>query len=245
MGLKIFSPTRRLWIFLFVLGLAGGCSKAKIANPSAESQLIQKLHETVAAGKYDEALKITKEITSHVPPSPDTEEALYTEGYIKAFGRSDFQAARLPLKQLLDLYPNGVFAPEAQKLLSDCQYWQGHYHNAGRDYKKLQDQYGEKDLGPYAQMQQANCLLLDDQVAEAITAYRDLVEKFPTDPMADSAQLMIANAYLKLQNTKQAKVELKKLMSFTRDPGLQQSTQKALRQIEEEEPFKKAVGVPE
>jgi uncharacterized protein YifN (PemK superfamily) len=64
------------------------------------------------------------------------------------------------------------------------------------------------------------------------------------DPLADSAQLMIANSYLRLQNYKQAKTELQKLISFTHDKDIQQATQKALRQIEEEEPFRKGVSSP-
>jgi hypothetical protein len=55
--------------------------------------------------------------------------------------------------------------------------------------------------------------------------------------------MMLANTYLKLQNYKEAKSELKKLVSFTRDKGIQKAAQKALRQIEEEEPFRGGVEV--
>ncbi len=206
---------------------------------------VKKMKEALAAGRYDETIKLSKEISTQVPLGIGTEEAFYTEAYACAFGKADFQGARLPLKQLLDLYPNGVYAAEAQKLVSDCQYWQGHYRNAARDYKKLAAIYGEKGFASYALMQAANCLLLDDKVADALAAYRELVEKYPTDAAADTAQLMIANSYIKLQNPKQAKSELQKLMAFTRNADIQRSAQKALRQIEEEEPVRKGVGVSE
>ena len=221
-----------------------GCSKAKIASPS-DNPAVKKMREALAEGRYDETINLSKEISNKVPPGIDTEEALYIEAYARAFGKTDFQGARLPLKQQLDLYPNGPFAAEAQKLVSDCQYWQGHYHNAARDYKKLAASYGEKGLSSYAQLQLANCLLLDDKVADAMAAYRELVEKYPADAAAESAQLMIANSYIKLQNPKQAKSELQKLMAFTQNGDLQRTAQKALRKIEEEEPFRKGVGVPE
>jgi TolA-binding protein len=236
---------KRNFIIFIILSLFSlGCSKSKTAALPDNPQ-VKKLRETLAEGHYEEALKLSKEISSQVPPGTSTEEALYVEAYARAFGKTDFQGARLPLKQLLDLYPNGVYAAEAQKLVADCQYWQGHYHNAARDYKKLAANYGEKGLAGYAQMQTANCLLLDDKVADALSAYRELVEKYPTDAVADSAQLMIANSYIKLQNPKQAKSELQKLMAFTKSNDIQRAAQKALRQIEEEEPFRKGVGVSE
>ena len=222
------------------------CSKGKTAQPLGNDPAIKKVRETLAAGKYDEALKLAKEITSKVPAPPGAEEALYLQGYILAYGKSDFQGPRTPLKQLMDIYPNGPFTIQAQKLLADCQYWQGNYDRALKEYKKLGSASPNGPFDSYIQMQEANCLLLNDKVGDALAAYRELVEKFPTDALADSAQMMIANTYLKLQNFPQAKKELQKLMSFSKSEDVQQAAQKALRQIEEEEPFqKKGVGVPD
>lgn len=221
-----------------------GCSKAKTNSP-VDSVPIQKVRDDLSKGNYEECLKCAKEITSQVPPGPFSDEALYLQAYALAYGRSDFQAAKLPLKQLLDFYPAGAFAVDAQKLLSDCQYWQGHYQTAGKEYKKLTTIYSGKGLDSYALLQMGNCLLLDDKVGDALETFREITAKYPTDPLADSAQLMIANSYLKLQNYKQAKEELQKLMSFSQNKDIQRTAQKALRQIEEEEPFRKGVGVPE
>jgi len=114
-----------------------------------------------------------------------------------------------------------------------------------REYKKLLEMGAGKGLECYAMMQTAHCLLLDEKVEEALAAYKEIVEKYPTDPWADSAQLMVANIYLKQQNFKQAKSALQKLMSFTSNRDIQQSAQKALRELEAEEPFRKGVGEPE
>ncbi len=129
--------------------------------------------------------------------------------------------------------------------MSDCRYWDGNYEKAIKEYKKLLALYGDKGFSGYAQFQIANCLLLNEKVGDALTAYRELVEKSPTDPLADSAQLMVANTYLKLQNLSQAKTELQKLMSISKNRLVQSAVQKELRQMEEEEPFRKGVGVPE
>ncbi len=203
---------------------------------------IKKLRVEIVQGDYDTAVKDSKDITSQVPPEPFNEEALYLHGYVLAFGKSDFQDARSSLKQLLDLYPSGRFAVEAQRLLADCQYWQGHYQSATKEYRKLIADYGGKGYDSYALVQIGNCLLLDDKVGDALADYEDVVTKFPTDPMADSAQLMVADSYLKLQNFKQAKKELQKLVAIAHDKDIQMEAQKAIRQLEDDDSFKPGVS---
>jgi tetratricopeptide (TPR) repeat protein len=237
MGKNIFS-------MIFLSLMLTGCSHPKTAAPPVNPQIDQ-LRTLVAKGNYEEAINLAKDITARVPPAPGSDEALFLQGYILAYDRSDFQGARSPLKQLLDLSPAGNFAPSAQRLLSDCRYWDGNYEKAIKEYKKLLALYGDKGFSGYAQFQIANCLLLNEKVGDALTAYRELVEKNPTDPLADSAQLMVANTYLKLQNLSQAKTELQKLMSISKNRLVQSAVQKELRQMEEEEPFRKGVGVPE
>lgn len=233
-----------LTLLLNLFVLSAGCARQKPAAP-ADNQPLLKIREEISNGNYADALKSAKDISNQVPPGDNGQEALYLQGYLLAYGKSDFQGARLPLRQLLDVYPGGFYAADAQKLLADCEYWQGHYEKAGREYKKLFSSFGDRGFASYAQIQQGHCLLLDDKVGDALAAYQEIVEKYPAEPAATSAQLMIANAYLKLQNLKQAKTQLRKLMAFTKDPGIQQAAQNALRQIEEEEPFKKGVGVTE
>lgn len=246
--LKFQSLNSLIFILLLSVVLPSaetGCSKSR-ANASAPDETpIKKLRDSLGSGSYEETIKDARELTSQVPASPFQEEALYLQAYALVYGRADFQGARSPLHQLLDLYPQGKFAMEAQKLLADCQYWQGHYQTAGKEYKKLETLYSGKGLDSYALLQGGNCLLLDDKVNDALALYKELVDKYPTDPLADSAQLMVANSYLKLQNTKQAKAELRKLMSLTHDNNIQHAAQKALRQIDDEEPLQKGVGVPE
>jgi TolA-binding protein len=233
---------RNNWkLFFLVLVVLSGCAKPKPPAILDEGP-IKNLRAALASGDYDGALKTSKEIITQVPPGPSTEEALYLHGYTLAFGKSDFQSARPYFKQLLDMYPGGRFHVEAQRLLADCQYWQGHYQTATKEYKKLLTDDPGKGYDSYAQVQIGNCLLLDDKVGEALAAYQDVVEKFPGDPMSDSAQLLVANSYLKLQNFKQAKVELQKLAAITHDKDIQMEAQKAIQQLDDEEPFKKGVS---
>ena len=239
-------PKTSLFLKLVLSGALAlaSCSKPKAGVPVDDSS-IRKVRDDLAQGSYEDCIKASKDIASQVPPGPFAPEALYLEGYAMAFGRTDFQGARTPLHQLLDSFPPGKFSADAQKLLADCHYWQGHYQTAGKEYKKLGTVFAGKGFDAYALFQTGNCLLLDDKVSDALSDYRELVEKYPTDSLADSAQLIIATSYLKLQNYKQAKEELQKLVSMAHDDDLQHAAQKALRQIEEEEPFRKGVGVPE
>jgi TolA-binding protein len=228
-------------ILLLAFLVCSGCARPKPAVNMDEGP-IKNLRAALAIGDYDGALKTSKEIITQVPPGPSTEEALYLHGYTLAFGRSDFQGARPYFKELLDMFPGGPYHVEAQRLLADCQYWQGHYQTATKEYKKLLTDDPGKGYDSYAQVQIGNCLLLDDKVGEALAAYQDVVEKFPGDPMSDSAQLLVANSYLKLQNFKQAKVELQKLAAISHDKDIQMEAQKAIQQLDDEEPFKKGVS---
>jgi TolA-binding protein len=181
---------------------------------------------------------MTKDIAVRAPASPDAAQALYLEGYLLAYDKSDLQDSRPPLRKLLEAYPKSSYVIPAQKLIADSQYWQGHYSGAIEEYKKLAA-LGDSNLTLYAQLKIGNCLLLDDKVGDALTHYRELIDKNPGMAIADSAQLMTANAYVKLQNISQAKKELKKLIAQSQNHDIQESAQKALRQIEEEASFDK------
>jgi outer membrane protein assembly factor BamD (BamD/ComL family) len=234
---KEFILRNTLIMFLLIAAIQAGCSSPKTKEESVSPEM-KTLQELMAKGSYEEALKMMKDITAQVPVSPDTAQILYLEGYLLAYNKSDLQNARPPLRKLLESYPQSTYAVSAQKLIADSQYWQGHYAGAIEEYKKLTNM-GDSNLALYAKLKIGNCLLLDDKVGDALTRYHELIDKNPGTAIADSAQLMTANAYLKLQNISQAKKELKKLIAQSQNHNIQESAQKALRQIEEEASFDK------
>lgn len=219
-------------VFLLIAFIQIGCSGSKSKEVSLSPE-VKSIQELMVKGNYDDALKIAKDILTKAPVSQDVPTALYLEGYILAFDKSDLQNARPPLRKLLEVYPQSSYVTPSQNLIADTQYWQGHYGGAIEEYRKLESM-SDSSLGLYSKLQIGNCLLLEDKVGDALTYYRDLVEKNPGSTIADSAQLMTANAYLKLQNVPQAKKELKKLISQSQNHDIQESAQKALRQIEED-----------
>ena len=228
---------KTLIVFLLLAAVPMGCSNPK-AKEAPVSPEIKALQELITKGNYDDAIKMTKDIAATVPTSPDADQALYLEGYLLSYDKSDLQDSRPPLRKLLEAYPQSSYVIPAQKLIADSQYWQGHYGGAIEEYKKLAA-LGDSSLALYAKLKIGNCLLLDDKVGDALTHYRELIDKNPGTAIADSAQLMTANAYFKLQNVTQAKKELKKLIAQSQNHDIQESAQKALRQIEEEASFDK------
>jgi len=223
---------RAFIVFLLIAFIQIGCSdsKSKAVSLSPEMKSIQEL---LAKGSYDNALKITKDILAKVPATQDAPAALYLEGYVLAFDKSDLQNSRPPLRKLLEDYPQSVYVIPSQKLIADTQYWQGHYGGAIEEYRKLESM-GDIGLELSSKLKIGNCLLLEDKVDDALAYYRELIEKISGTTIADSAQLMTVNAYLKLQNVSQAKKELKKLIAQSQNHDIQESAQKALRQIEED-----------
>ncbi|HVM32401.1 MAG TPA: tetratricopeptide repeat protein [bacterium] len=211
-----------------LLGL-GACHPSK-GDFSGDPRL-REVEKSIAAGNYDAAVSQAANL-SNVP------EGLYLEGYAMAYGWGDFRKARKPLEQLVKAGADPALGESALRLLADCDYWEGYYSRAMREYKKLAES-PDRDVQDYAALQIAGCLLLRNQVGDAITAYRALVEKSPGRPAAEQAQLMIANVYLRIQNPSQAKTELQKLLSFSKNKAYQADAQAALRQLDAQAPFEK------
>lgn len=233
------SLLKRYFLLLLTLVLTQVACFGPKTKEAAVGPEVQKIQDLIAKGTYDDALKLAKELSAKTPASPDADQALYLQGYILAYDKSDLENCRPPLRKLLADFPHSSLLVPTQKLIADTQYWQGHYKGAVEEYKKLESM-GDVNLALYAKLQIGNSLLLNDKVNDALTRYKDLMDKNPGTPIADSAQLMTANAYLKLENIPQAKKELKKLIAQTQNHDIQESAQKALRQIEEEASFDKA-----
>jgi len=96
----------KLFFILALCLLTTACSKPK-TPPVVDEGPIRKIHEALAKGNYTEALNSAKEISSQDPPGPYVEPALYLQSYVLAYGKTDFQGVRLPIKQLL------IFTPKA------------------------------------------------------------------------------------------------------------------------------------
>ena len=234
----------RLFAAYLMVGMSClGCSRHETAGFSSDPKLAQ-AQQSIAEGDYDAAVSQAKEIASQIPPSSATSQALYLEAYCMVYGWGDFHQAARALRGLLQADPKGPLALPAQKLLADCDYWQGNYSRAIREYGPLVTA-GEKDPREDASLQIANCLLLKNKVGDAITAYRAIVDKAPASASSDMAQMMIANIYLKIQNPTQAKTEFEKLISFTRNKAFQEDARNCVRQIDAQEPFQKSSGKPE
>jgi tetratricopeptide (TPR) repeat protein len=248
--------------FLFVLvafaGMAGmvcvgmaGCSKSTAKNQNvpktaskSDNPQIPSILSAMSSGKYDEVIRLSKEILGQNPTGSTVPALLYLQGYAIAYGRSDFPGAIAPLKKLLTLDADGPYGADAQRLLADCIYWQGRYQPAVSEYKKLEQDYGNKGHAVYAQTQIGNCQFLEGKVGDALATYRLVVEKSLKDPLAVSAQLMIGNIYLKVQNLGQAKAEFQKVISMTDNNNLQQAVQNTLARLEKSETSRRGAKPP-
>jgi TolA-binding protein len=231
---------------VFLLGLVcsgmSGCSKPKSSSKTVskpdDTQIMSMLSE-MSSGKYEEVIRLSKEILGQSPSGSTLPAVLYLQGYALAYGRADFQGAINPLKKLIELDPNGPYSAEAQRLMADCHYWLGHYRPAVSEYKILEQDYGNKGNAVYAQTQIGNCQFMEGKVGDALATYRLVVEKSPNDPLAVSAQLMIGNIYLKVQNLGQAKAEFQKIIAMTDNKNLQLAVQNAMVRLEKAEPNRK------
>jgi tetratricopeptide (TPR) repeat protein len=227
----------------FLLGMIGagvtGCSDSKPKEKNApktaskaDDLQIPSVLSAMSSGKYEEVIRLSREILSKSPSASAKPAVLYLQGYAVAYGRADFPGAIAPLKKLLEIDPDGPYAADAQRLLADCQYWLGRYRPAVSEYKKLEQDYGSKGYAVYAQTQIGNCQFLEGKVGDALATYRLVVERSPKNPLAVSAQLMIGNIYQKVQNLDQARAEYLKVIAMTNNSSLHQAVQGTLARLE-------------
>ncbi|HET9869270.1 MAG TPA: hypothetical protein VFR02_02055, partial [bacterium] len=98
---------------------------------------LRAIEDSITAGNYDAAVSQTRAVEAQSPAPSCAPQALYLEGYAMAYGWGDYRRARKPLEQLLDAAPAEPLASKALRLLADCDYWQGYYARAIREYQKL------------------------------------------------------------------------------------------------------------
>ena len=92
-------------LFLVIMTTQVACSGSK-AKEAPASPEVKKIQDLLQKGSYDDALKLAKDLADKVPPSSDKDHALYLQGYILAYDKSDLQNARPPLRELLKEFPN-------------------------------------------------------------------------------------------------------------------------------------------
>ncbi|MGH7739622.1 MAG: tetratricopeptide repeat protein [bacterium] len=229
------------WVLMAVsIGIfVGGCSRLK-PEASVAPQL-KTIQDAIAGGSYDAAVSEAKAVEGQKPALACEPSVLYLEAYAMAYGWGDFQRAQMPLRKLLNFKIRGPLTVPSQRLLADCEYWQGDYARAMREYQRL-TLLPDPDIQDYARLQIAGCLLLLNKMGDALTAYRSIVDQEAGRPAAGMAQLMVSNIYLEIQNPGQGKSELQKLLKITKNKAYQEDAKETLRQIATEAPFNKDSG---
>jgi TolA-binding protein len=226
---------KRLLLSVLAVVVLAGCHKASEPQAQPETAAVAKIKDALAQGRYDEALALAKAMGPQTPAGAVRNELLFLQTYTQMVGRGDLGGARVPLRSLSETFPNGSLSLEGQKALADCHFWQGHFQTSIKEYRKLLSAPGASRWEPYALFQIGLCLLLEDKVTEALASFKDVAARFPQDPMAEAAEFSIVNSYLRLQDLKQAKAELNRLIASTHDESLRAQAKDSLQQILEKE----------
>ena len=226
---------KRLLLSVLATVLLTGCHKAPEPQAQPETAAVAKIKDALAQGHYDEALALAKATGPQAPEGAVRNELLFLQTYTQMVCRGDLGGARAPLRPLTATFPSGNLSLEGQKALADCHFWQGHFQTSAKQYPKLLAAPGASRWEPYALFQIGLCLLLEDKVTEALASFKDVATRFPQDPMAEAAQFSIVNSYLRLQDLKQAKAELNRLIASTHDEALRAQAKDALQQVLEKE----------
>lgn len=216
---------------LVVLALATACGSNAPRRPATPPWEVS-VREKVARGDYAAAIAELEDQTSRVPPPEFSEEALYWQGYLQAYGRSDFRKARIPLQSLVDSQPRHRLGAATLRLLGDCYYFESLYEPARRQYRALLELHAAEGHGAYALYQTGNCWYQENDPGRALTSWREAVEKYPKDPWSLKAQMQVANVYVALDDPQMARPELLKLLEMTQDASLRSSVEISLRRFD-------------
>lgn len=221
----------------FVAWLLMGCSdlglgdgkeerKKKLNEDRSVEELYNEAADTMAAGKYKDAVEQFEEVERQHPYSDWAKKAQVMAGY-SAYRANQYDDAALILERFAKIYPNNESTPYAYYLRALCYYDQ--ITDVGRDQKRTQEaQQALKDVisrfpnTNYArdaklkldltqdhlagkEMEVGRYYLVRDEYLSAINRFNYVVKHFQTTSHIPEALHRLVEAYLRLGVKAEAK----------------------------------------
>jgi len=114
--------------------------------------------------------------------------------------KSDLEAGRRILKEVMEDYPDPKYAPRVAYLLAQFSQELDEWPEAIRSYEMIIQQYPENALVPDARYKLAQCHEESGDFDEALEAYVTLAATHPKSPLIASVMIRIANYFFKNKN---------------------------------------------
>jgi len=133
------------------------------------------------------------------------------DGAVIYYNMEDYNNAITTFQQLINGYPDSVYADDAQYYIGYINEKKlGYYIQALLEYQKLINNYPDSPYADDAQLGIGNCYYATYDFSHAIEAYQKLIDDYPESSLLALAQYRIAQSYRKLTNYEQAILEFTK-----------------------------------
>lgn len=139
------------------------------------------------------------------------------ETYLKGL---DYAQAEKNYKQVIDLYPDSDYVPQAYYSLGWTLFEQKKYKEAGEIFKKLIDKYPGHQLTEDASFKLAECSYNQGDYAGAIVLFKGYLLKFPQSNKLVQVDFNIAESYYYGEKFQEANIYYKKVEESASDPVL-------------------------
>lgn len=114
--------------------------------------------------------------------------------------RTDLEAGRRILNEVMEDYPDPKYAPRVAYLLGQFAQELGQWPEAIRSYEMIIQQHPDHTLAPDAQYKLAQCHEESGDFDEALEAYVTLAATHPKSPLIASVMIRISDYFYKNQN---------------------------------------------
>jgi len=139
------------------------------------------------------------------------------ETYLKG---KDYAQAEKHYRQLIDVYPDSIYTPQAYYSLGWSFFEQKDYAKASEYFQKLVTKFPMHVLNEDASFKQGECAYNRARYEEAIEYFKDYVQRFPPSNRHDQAYFYIAESHYYLEDFRLAAMDYEKSASLSQDPKL-------------------------
>ncbi|HEX3151825.1 MAG TPA: tetratricopeptide repeat protein [Gemmataceae bacterium] len=120
----------------------------------------------------------------------------------EAEARTDLEAGRRVLREVIEDYPNPKYLPRVTYLLGQFAQELKQYGEAVQAYQTVVKQYPDYVLAPDAQFKLAQCYELAGEFNQALEAYVTLAATYPKHPLIANVMVQISEHFYKQENFK-------------------------------------------
>ncbi len=173
-------------------------------------------------GRWEDAIRIFREIIKTHPSSPHLERAyfLLAKSYDHMFKNNiseHFVEVNRYYQDAISKFPNSVFVPDAMVSIGNCYFKVKNYYEALAYYSLVCENFKAYAAAPEAMFKRGEILVITKKPQEAVKSFQQVERLYPEAPFAGRAKIQRAKALFEMNNFKRSLRVLDEII--TADPN--------------------------